>query len=138
MLIHIIGKKRRTIIIRYLIVGIVNTLVGLTSVLLLFNLLNFNYWVSSFVGNVFGILVSFFLNKKYTFKSQNKIVSALFKFILVSLFCYIISYSIGYVISLKNIIGNWTLASNLSILFSSGLYTILGYLGHKKITFASK
>ncbi|MGV2414188.1 GtrA family protein [Paenibacillus polymyxa] len=113
-------------------------MVGLTSVLLLFNLLNFNYWVSSFVGNVFGILVSFFLNKKYTFKSQNKIVSALFKFILVSLFCYIISYSIGYVISLKNIIGNWTLASNLSILFSSGLYTILGYLGHKKITFASK
>ncbi|URJ50062.2 GtrA family protein [Paenibacillus polymyxa] len=119
-------------------VGIVNTLVGLTSVLLLFNLLNFNYWVSSSVGNIFGILVSFFLNKKYTFKSQNKIVSTLFKFILVSLFCYIISYSIGYFISLKNIIGNWTLASNLSILLSSGLYTILGYIGHKKITFASK
>ncbi|WP_430101061.1 GtrA family protein [Paenibacillus polymyxa] len=35
---------------------------------LLFNILETNYWLSTFIGNSVGATVSYFLNKRFTFK----------------------------------------------------------------------
>ncbi|MGE7614039.1 GtrA family protein [Paenibacillus sp. NPDC101420] len=123
--------------VKYLGVGVINTIIGLSAVLILFNIFNFNYWFATALGNLIGIIVSFFLNKRYTFKYNGNSGSSFPKFFLVSLISYIIAYSLGAFISdyMERMIDNIVLVNNLIILFSSGLYTILGFIGHKKITF---
>jgi putative flippase GtrA len=128
------------VFLRYLGVGVINTVVGLTSILVLFNLFQLNYWFATSIGNIFGVIVSFFLNKRYTFKYKGNKGYSLLKFLLVSLISYIISYSLGYYIgnSIEHFVPHIDIFDNLVIVFSSGIYTILGFFGHKKITFSEK
>lgn len=127
-------KGNLFIFLRYLCVGVINTLVGLTSILILFNIFHLNYWIATSIGNIIGIIVSFFLNKRYTFKYNGVKAQSLFKFLLVSLISYIISYSLGYYIGnlIENIIPSIEIFDNFVIIFSSGIYTIIGFIGHKK------
>lgn len=126
--------------LKYLTVGILNTIVGLSVVLVLFNILKLDYWIATSVGNIIGVVVSFYLNKRYTFKYNGSSRNSVLKFLLVSFLSYIIAYTLGFYISgyFKGVITNLWISENLSILISSGLYTILGFIGHKKISFISK
>ncbi len=122
----------------FLIIGIINTIVGLTSVFILYDLFINNYWISTFIGNSIGMLVSYLLNKKFTFKNEGSVSSSLFKFLIVVLLCYYGSYWIGLHLSV-------TLAkiypyllqfrSEISILFGAGLYTVSNYIGQKFLVF---
>ncbi|WP_256218528.1 GtrA family protein [Bacillus sp. MUM 116] len=53
-------------------IGIFNTLVGLSSVYFIFNIIGLSYWPATFLGNGIGMLVSYKLNKKFTFRSKKK------------------------------------------------------------------
>lgn len=55
---------------KFILVGALNTLVGLGSIFILFNTLHFNYWVSTSLGNLLGIICSYVLNKSFTFQSK--------------------------------------------------------------------
>lgn len=57
-------------VIKFLMVGVLNTLVGAGTMFLLYNLAGWTYWLSSAANYVVGGIVSFFLNKYFTF--QNK------------------------------------------------------------------
>jgi putative flippase GtrA len=137
---YFMKKEKYYVFFKYLGVGVINTLVGLTSILLLFNIIHLNYWAATFLGNLIGIIVSFFLNKRYTFKYKGKNRSSLVKFLLVSLISYIISYTLGYYMDsfIKESIPHVGIAENTVIIFSSGIYTVIGFFGHKKVTFGSK
>lgn len=128
--------------IRFLLVGVLNTITGLSSIFILYNCLLFNYWVATSVGNLIGGICSYFLNKKFTFNSTKSFKSSAMKFIFVNICAYLISYYIGYcLISFIKELGiklNSKVYENLSILFASGLFTIFNYIGHKYITFAEK
>lgn len=133
----VIGKYYQ--FIRFLIVGIINTIVGLSTIFMLFNLLSINYWSSTLIGNIVGGVCSYFLNKRFTFKSSQPVRRSIFKFIFVNMLAYLLAYSIGYFMiefSKYAGIGQPSKAiDNLSILLSSGLFTLLNYFGHKYITF---
>ncbi|MBD0379825.1 GtrA family protein [Paenibacillus sedimenti] len=124
---------------RFLLVGLFNTLVGLTTSFALFNLLYLNYWMSTFLGNTVGAIVSFMLNRTFTFRSQASIRSSWWKFALVILSCYGISYGVSW--QLADIISSlipslhtyWL--HNAAILAGNGIYMIGNYLGHKYFTF---
>jgi putative flippase GtrA len=124
----------------FIIVGIVNTIIGLSSVYFLFNILGINYWPSTFFGNGIGMFLSFYLNKKFTFQSQGKTLRNLFKFFVVVIACYYLSYWLGIRLS------NWVIApftmnskviGNVSILLGAGLYTITNFIGQKYLVFNS-
>lgn len=51
--------------IRFLVVGVINTIVGTGTMFLLYNVAGCNYWVSSAGNYVVGSIVSYFLNKFY-------------------------------------------------------------------------
>lgn len=119
-------------------------MIGFSSVLLLFNVCGFNYWVSSALGNTIAILMSFFLNRRFTFGSNTQIKKGIVRFMIVAMCSYLIAYPIGYFAGyilkdiLKDILKNHVLIDNLSIIISSGLYTLIGFVGHRKFTFSKK
>lgn len=128
--------------VRFIIVGIANTIVGLSVMYLLLHAAGLSYWMATFLGNSVGACVSFFLNRSFTFRSQNAVLSSMIRFVSVILFCYFISYSIG-----KNLV-EWLLGhsmflkssvkTDIAVLFSTGLYTVLNYIGQKWFVFRRK
>lgn len=128
--------------IRFILVGIVNTIVGLSFMYLFLHVAGFSYWLSTFLGNSIGACVSFLLNRNFTFKSQNSVVGSAFRFVIVILCCYFISYDIGKKFTewalnmLPFSFGNLT--TDLAVLVGTGLYTVLNYFGQKLFVFPKK
>ena len=52
--------------IKFLIVGVINTLVGTGVMFVLYNFFSVSYWISSAANYVVGSIVSYFLNKYFT------------------------------------------------------------------------
>jgi putative flippase GtrA len=124
----------------FLVIGIINTLVGLTSIYLLFNLFHISYWWATSMGNAIGMVVSYLLNKRFTFQNKGKDSSSLLRFFVVVLLCYYVSYWVGLHISSFVVIIIPYLQSykgDASILFGAGLYTISNYFGQKFFVFNS-
>lgn len=134
----VIGRFNNTFI-RFLLVGFINTFVGLTVIYLLLNVFDLSYWISTFIGNSIGAIVSYLLNKSFTFNSNAGHLHSVVKFILVIVACYFISYwsSLFFTtIALSNVGYNHaSLEHNIAILVGTGLYTFLNYLGQKYIVF---
>ncbi len=128
--------------VRFLLVGALNTVVGLGISFLLFNVLRFGYWPSTFLGNTVGAVVSYVLNKTFTFRSKASVRSSWWKFGLVTVSCYAFSYSVSLLLasSFAAALPGWNekLIHNGAILAGTGIYTIANYLGHKWFSFAVK
>jgi putative flippase GtrA len=125
-------------LVRFLLVGVLNTLVGLSAAYLLLNAAGLSYWASTFWGNCIGAVVSYFLNKTFTFRDNQAIGKSWWKFIVVILVSYVLAYWIGlYAASwvLDRFTDNPRWMENAAVLVGAGLYTIANYLGHKYFTF---
>ena len=68
MKINIRGAAMRQFI-RYLLVGVINTLVTLIVIYVCKSILDINQWVSNAIGYVAGLINSFIWNKNWVFKS---------------------------------------------------------------------
>jgi len=127
---------------RFLLVGVFNTLVGLSASFLFFNVFGLGYWASTFAGNTIGAIVSYALNRSFTFRSTASVASSWWRFALVILICYGISYGAGIVLAeaagalLPGVSAK--LLHNGAILVGNGLYVICNYAGHKYFTFRRK
>ena len=56
-------------LVKFLAVGVLNTIIVAGTMFLLYNLAHASYWLSSAANYVVGGIVSFFLNKYFTFES---------------------------------------------------------------------
>lgn len=126
--------------VRFLMVGVANTIVGLSVMYLLLHLAGLSYWTSTFLGNSVGAVVSFFLNRSFTFRSQSSVFKSMLRFVAVILFCYFVSYTLG-----RNLV-DWMLSNSgltsgiktdIAVLISTGFYTVLNYLLQKIFVFKS-
>jgi putative flippase GtrA len=126
--------------VRFILVGIVNTIVGLSFMYLFLDALGLSYWISTFCGNSIGACVSYLLNRKFTFNSDNSVTKSVFRFIIVILACYFISYDLAknLVVGLLNSNSFFTenVKTDLAVLVGTGLYTILNYFGQKLFVFS--
>ncbi|MGE8206575.1 GtrA family protein [Heyndrickxia sp. NPDC080065] len=125
--------------IKFLVVGVINTCIGLSVIFICLKLFNLNYWISTFIGNAIGAIVSYFLNKSITFQSDAPLVKSMIRFILVILFCYFISYKLGLSLS-KWMFEQWDFLPDsydheAAVLLGSGLYTITNYFGQRFVVF---
>lgn len=131
--------KQTSPFFRFLLVGVVNTIVGLSSIFILLNVFMLNYWPSTFVGNTIGATVSFFLNRRFTFNSSVSIHKGAPAFIMVIIICYFGSYSISQwcASQFDESFFTHTLLTkqNLAVLFGTCLYTVSNYLGQKYVVF---
>ena len=76
MLVKIFDK----IFLKFIIVGIINTMFGTVIMFLFYNFFDANYWISSAANYFFGSILSYYLNNKYTFKSNKKDIKTFEKF----------------------------------------------------------
>lgn len=132
-----IGKylNRTSPFLRFLIVGILNTIIGLGMIFFLLHVAGLGYWLSTFFGNSVGAICSFLLNRSFTFKSNVPFMYGSIRFIAVILICYVASYSLSP--NLANLFQrNGIISENdLAVLFGMILYTGSNYIGQKHFVF---
>jgi putative flippase GtrA len=120
--------------IRFLIVGIVNTCIGVSIIFLLMNGIGLSYWMSTFTGNTSGAVISYVLNRNFTFKSNTSLGASGIRFVAVILISYFGAYGMSDLLwsgILKDI--SFILVTNkeASVLFGAFLYTLANYIGQK-------
>ncbi|WP_210366111.1 GtrA family protein [Bacillus sp. REN3] len=125
--------------IKFLLVGTVNTTIGLSTMLFLQNGLMLPYWFSTFTGNSIGAGTSFILNRAFTFNSNVSLRKGGPKFIAVILASYILSFSLSLAVSAVLSLGtSWVSPDNFAIILGSCIYTVTNYFGQKLFVFNSK
>ena len=92
---------------KFVLVGIVNTLVGTAVMFAAYNVLHLSYWISSASNYVVGSIVSYFLNKYFIFQNKEKSVKQVVIFIFNITICYLLAYGFA-----KPII-SWVLSKQL-------------------------
>ena len=132
---------------KFILVGVLNTLVGTGLQFLLFNLLGWNEWVSSVTGYFLGSVFSYFLNKYFTFKNQEKGIKPILKFALNIAVCYTIAYVIAiplisYICTANSLtMFGWSVekfSGNLSMVVGSCLFVACNYIGQRFFAFKEK
>ena len=103
---------------KFILVGIINTLFGTTIMFAAYNLLHLSYWVSSGMNYFFGSILSYFLNKYFTFQSKEKSLAEIVRFIVNILVCYFLAYGIAKPLT-GYLLQNFAVISKLSDLFPS-------------------
>lgn len=121
---------------KFILVGIINTIVGSSIMFVMYNLLGFSYWISSSANYIIGSIISYYLNKKYTFQNKEKGFQPIIKFSLNILICYSISYGIAKPI-IYMLFSNKTLTAkdNLAMIAGMCIFVIINYLGQKFFAF---
>ena len=124
---------------KFVIVGMINVTVGATIMFVFYNVFHFSYWVSSASNYFFGSIVSYILNKYFTFHYHEKGWWSVVKFILNIVVCYIIAYSIAKPL-MQWILSDFsvTVQENVSMTFGMCLFTALNYLGQRFFAFKNK
>jgi putative flippase GtrA len=128
-------------IISFGIVGVINTIIGLAIMFGLYNLLHAGYWISTAVSYVIGSIVSYILNKKFTFRHEGDVLKSLVKFALNIAVCYAIAYSVAkpVVIAILSSFDIGTSAvEQIAMIFGMILFTGLNFLGQRFFAFRKK
>ncbi|QCH29458.1 GtrA family protein [Clostridium tyrobutyricum] len=122
--------------LKFLIVGIINTLVGTFIMFSFYNLLGLNYWISSSANYILASVLSYILNKYWTFQNREKSVKIVVKFIVNILVCYLISYGVAkpLVRSFLSAAGT-KIQDNVSMFVGMILFTSLNYFGQRFFAF---
>ena len=121
---------------KFIMVGVVNTIVGTTIMFVFYNCFHFSYWVSSASNYFFGSVVSYFLNKHFTFNYKKHKWSSLPRFIINIAFCYLLAYGIAKPV-MQWILSDFsiTVQENVSMLLGMCLFVVFNYLGQRFFTF---
>ncbi|MGX1902260.1 GtrA family protein [Thermolongibacillus altinsuensis] len=132
-------RNRTNPFFRFLLVGIVNTMVGLSMMFFMLRGLHLSYWWATFIGNAVGASVSFFLNRSFTFHSDVLIINGMLRFIVVILSCYYLAYSFSQMVAHRLAVLYPHLfihvREDVAVLLGALFYTGLNYLGQKTIVF---
>ena len=115
--------------IRFLFVGGLNTIVGY-GVYALLIYIGVNYLVANTISTVIGIVHSYLWNRFFTFKSKNKALKEITKFISV----YAVSYLIG-MCTLFIFKDKLNISAYIAGLINLVITTLISYFGHKYYSF---
>ena len=123
-------------VIKFLAVGVVNTLVGCGTMFLLYNMAHCSYWVSSAANYVVGGIVSFFLNKYFTFQNKERSWKQLGMFVINITICYLLAYGMAKpVVSRILHDQSKSVQENLSMLVGMGAFVVFNYVGQRLVVF---
>jgi len=125
-------------ILTFLVVGVVNTLFGTAIMFVLYNVFGCSYWVSSFCDYFFGSILSYFLNKHFTFHYQGTDWRSIVKFALNIVVCYLIAYSLALPLTrhvLQDMHFSKAIVENIAMLVGTVLFMVINYIGQKFCAF---
>ena len=80
--------------LKYSVVGIFNTIIGLSAIFILYNIYNVNYIWANVFGYALGLINSFTWNKRWTFRSQKHYSKEIIRFLII----FIVSYAVNLIV----------------------------------------
>lgn len=124
---------------KFIIVGIINTIVGAGIMFALYNIFHCSYWFSSIMNYVIGSIVSYFLNKYYTFESSKITRKEIIYFSLNIAVCFLIAYGFAKPVALY-ILSDYSKAvqENVAMFIGMVIFTGLNYLSQRFIVFKKR
>lgn len=133
------GKKIDTTPVKFVLVGVVNTIVGTSVMFIMYNVFSFNYWISSAANYVVGSIVSYFLNKYFTFQDKEKSWKTVVRFALNISVCYLIAYGLARPL-VRMALGGFsqTIQENIAMLAGMCLFVVVNYIGQRFFVFRKK
>jgi putative flippase GtrA len=125
--------------LKFIMVGVVNTIVGTTIMFVFYNVFHLSYWVSSASNYFFGSIVSYLLNKNFTFRFRERGLWSLLRFTLNILTCYLLAYGIAKPVMQWILSGfSITVQENVSMMLGMCLFVVFHYLGQRFFAFYNK
>lgn len=121
--------------LKFLLVGVGNTLL---SMLLMFVLEGLGYWPSTAIAYAAGAVMSFFLNRRFTFHSDEVLWKAAVKFALNAALCYVAAYGLARLLVPapgEPYAAPYVWLERASKLVGMGLYTVFNYFGQRFFAF---
>lgn len=121
---------------KFILVGIINTIVGTAIMFGLYNFAGVSYWFSSSANYVLTSILSYFLNKHFTFQNKDKSIWVSVRFIINIAVCYGLAYGIAKPLTLL-LLKNYSIAvqGNIALFVGMVLFTGFNYLGQRLFAF---
>jgi len=124
---------------KFLLVGVLNTLVGSGIMFGLYNWAGCGYWFSSAANYILTSILSYFLNKYFTFKNTERGWRPVVRFAVNIAACYLLAYGIAEPLM------RWALSAaspalrdNAAMLTGMCLFVGFNYLGQRLFAFREK
>ena len=125
-------------LLKFLVVGVLNTLFSLTIMFSLYQLADFGYWSASATAYILASILSFVLNRRFTFENDAPILKTAIKFTVNVAVCYLLAYSIAEPVVVL-VMGKMGLSDSfveqIAMLFGTCLFTALNYVGQRFFAF---
>ena len=137
--------KRRELfdakMLKFLFVGVLNTLLGAAIMFGLYNLADFGYWISSAVAYIAASVFSFFMNRSFTFGDKSSPGLPALKFVANIAVCYLLAFSMAkplilLLLNSMNLPQNAT--DNIAMIAGMALFTGFNYIGQRYFVFHLK
>jgi putative flippase GtrA len=118
-------------IIRFATVGVLNTTVGLSLIYMFMGLFDMNYIAANAFGYAAGFILSFSLNKSWTFRHSGTWITAGMRWLLVIGISY--GLNLGSVVIAHTFVG---VSASLAQLIGVVIYSVASFLGGRYFAFA--
>ena len=124
---------------KFILVGIANTILGTGIMFLFYNVFHLSYWISSASNYFFGSILSYFLNKLFTFKNKGNAKETLPRFVINITLCYLLAYGLAKPLAMRMLSGmTVTVQENVAMLVGMCLFVGFNYLGQRFFVFREK
>lgn len=128
---------------RFIIVGVINTLVTLSVIFLCKSILGINPWAANAAGYVAGVINAFLWNRQWVFNSRGSWKREALKFGIGFGVCYILQFAVTWCLSemtgLRDVlieIGGFTLSGyGIATIAGMGCYTLSNFVYNRAIAF---
>lgn len=121
---------------KFILVGIANTLFGTGIMFVFYNVLHLSYWISSASNYIFGSILSYFLNKHFTFQSKDRSPRSILRFAVNITVCYLIAYGAAKPL-IRHLFSGFasSLQDNIAMLAGMCIFVMLNYCGQRFFVF---
>ena len=125
--------------LRFVIVGVINTIFGTAIMFVFYNVFHLSYWISSASNYFFGSILSYFLNKHFTFQYKERDLGVVGRFILNISVCYLAAYGIAKPLFRWMLSGfSASVQDNVAMLGGMVLFVMFNYLGQRFFSFKKR
>lgn len=101
-----------------------------------YNFFGLGYWGASIIAFSLCSIISYFLNRRISFKSNSSLPSSIIKFIIVIAVSYFIAFGtaksiILYLVERLNIDSREIISEQLAMVLAQGIFTVMNFVGQR-------
>lgn len=138
-MIEMVKKVFDKIFWKFIAVGIANTVFGVGIMFIFYNVFHLNYWISSASNYFFGSILSYILNRIFTFQNKANTARTLPRFVINITICYLLAYglakpAVAFVLSDFSVY----VQENMAMAAGMCLFVIMNYIGQRFFVFKSE